>query len=262
MNPNDKNSISGRGRKISSFDALNPQGEMNEAMVRKIIKDELLLNANSGAPIVPRHTHDNVNSPAIQYADIISSPVFNGTIDMSQGTIIGSAPNQVFTYANYYIPIPSKVSTVQFFGGALNITASPKLHAMIIGEAELVGGYQYQPGTPNSVTMGKVFVPIVQGSSSFIVTNGAVSLSGSNSSFTFDGTGLKTGGLNSNLSVAGTQASSILRNSQGHIAYAADSSSPQNVYAVANVLSYTSTQIVIQTAFAPNWSLSGLWTIS
>lgn len=207
---------------------------MNEQQIRQLIRDEMLKNANSGAPIVPRHTHNDVDSPAIRYANILTSPVYNGTITMTQGTITGSVPNQVITWANYYIPAPSKVSTVQFMGGALNTTASPAIHAMIVGEAELIGGFQYQPGTSNSVTMGKTPVNIIQGSAAFVMTNGA-------------------GG-------GGAGAFSILRNSQGHIAYASDASN--NIYAMADVLSFNNNQITIRTAFAANWSLSGLWIVS
>lgn len=147
---------------------------MNDAQIRKIVQEELKAQAyQSGAPIVPRHTHDNVNSPKISQSNVIPTVIFNGSIDMTQGTITGTAPNQVFTLATYYIPTVANARSVRFYGGALNTTASPAIHAYISGECSLVIGYQYQPGTSNTVNLGTTPVNFVQGSGSMIMTNGA-----------------------------------------------------------------------------------------
>ena len=211
---------------------------MDEQKIRQIARQEaekiLTTNSYSGAPVVPRHTHDGVNSPKINQINLIPSTEINGTINMTQGTISGSYPNQVINWANYFIPIPSTLNSVSFYGGALNTTASPAMHAMIVGQAKLVSGYQYQPGTSNSVVAGTIKEAIIQGSAAFIMTNGQ-------------------GGT-------GAGAFAIIRNSQSYIAFASDASN--NIYAVARVASYDSSQLIVQTAFASNWSLSGLWTIN
>jgi hypothetical protein len=218
---------------------------MNEQQIRAIIRDEMLQNANSGTPITPRHIHDGTESPKIPRSSISTSPAFSGSISMSQGTITGSYPNQVITWANYYIPTPSYPVDVKFYGGALDTTDSPKAHALITGSATLVIGNQYQPGTvssggvKNSVTIGNVPVSIIQGCSALVM---------------YDGTLAYSGGL------TGSNATSILRISQQYIAFASDASS--NIYAVAKVASYNNSRLTIQTAFASNWSLTGQWIIS
>lgn len=191
---------------------------------------------STGPEQIPRHIHDGIDSPKINEANIIPNISLSGSITMTQGTITGTAPNQIITWANYYIPIASTVKEVKFYGGAVNKTVSPAIHAMIIGEARISIGYQYQPGTPNSVLTGNIKQNITQGSAAMIMTNGV-------------------GGT-------GAGAFSILRSSQSYIAYAADGSNPQNIYAVARVFSYSNTQIIVQTAFASGWSLSGQWIIN
>ena len=183
----------------------------------------------AGAPNITPHTHDGNNSSKIKESDLIPSVVVNGTVTMKQGTITGTAPSQVFTFATYTIPTVPNARSVRFYGGALNTTASPAIHAYITGECSLVTGYQYQTATSNSIGLGTIPVNFVQGSAAMIVSNGNLA---------------------------------FLRNSQGHVVYCADSSSPENVYALATVVGYTNSQIIIQTAMQSNWSISGLWVVS
>lgn len=199
---------------------------MNEQEIRRIARDEILKNFNSGTPRVPPHNHNESDNLRISQSDIIPATVYDGTINMSQGTIAGSYPTQTITWASYLIPAPSAINSVTFYGGALNTAAATPLHAMIVGQARLTSGYQYQPGTSNSVVAGTIKESITQGSAAIIMSN------------------------------AGT---SIIRNSQSYIAFASDSSN--NIYAVARIYSYSNSQLVVQTAFATNWSLSGLWIV-
>lgn len=206
---------------------------MNEQEIRKIIQDEMQKNYTGGNPQVPPHRHDGSDGIRIQQSDIVPSAIYHATITMAQGTITGSYPNQVINWAIYYIPAPTTPSTIKFFGGALNTTANPKLHAMIIGEAALTGGYSYQPGTSNSVIPGSTLESIIQGSASYVMSNSVIATP--------------------------ADAVAIIRSTASYIAFTSDASN--NIYSVARVYSYNNNQLTIQVANATNWSLSGLWTV-
>ncbi len=150
---------------------------------------------------------------------------------MTQGILVNNAP----IWSNYTIPIPTGAKEVKFFGGALNTAATPKIHAHITGSANLSIGYQFQPGTDSSVRAGNIQQNIFQGSSALIMTNGV-------------------GGT-------GAGAFSIICNSSNYIALAYNASTG-DIYAIARIYSYSNTQMIVQTAFATNWSLSGTWIIN
>lgn len=187
---------------------------------------------STGLDQVPRHKHDGNDSPKINQSDIVPGTVYGGSIPMTQGTI---GTGNAITWANYTIPIPVSAKEVKFYGGALNTTASPAIHAYITGSAILGIGYQFQPVTSSSVRAGNIQQNIFQGSSGLVMTNGA-------------------GGT-------GAGSTSIICNSSNYIALAFNASTGA-IFAVARVYSYTNTQMIVQTAFAANWSLSGVWIIN
>lgn len=191
----------------------------------------LFKGISTGLDQIPKHRHDGNDSPHITEGNILPNNTYGGSIPMTQGTI---GTGNIITWANYIIPMPTGAKEVKFYGGALNTTASPAIHAYITGSATLSVGYQFQPGTSNSVRAGNIAQNIFQGSSALIMTNGV-------------------GG-------GGSAAISIIRNSSSYIAFASDASN--NIYAIARVFSYTNTQMIVQTAFAPNWSLQGVWIIN
>lgn len=161
-----QNDFSGRGRLTNAFDNSNGinGGQLTEQQVRAIIKDELLRNANSGVPVVPRHTHDGNNSPQIPTTSVIYPTPVNGTIDMAQQT-------------TYTLNLTGKGPTpkvVTFYGGALNPGAG--VHAMIVGSAYIGANQQFQPPVPPStisVITGPILETIIQGSASITVVNAA-----------------------------------------------------------------------------------------
>lgn len=191
----------------------------------------LFKGISTGLEPIAKHRHDGVDSPHLNERDITPNTTYGGSITMTQGTIVNNTP----IWANYTIPIPTGAKEVKFFGGALNTTASPKLHAHITGHANLSIGYQFQPGTNSSVRAGNIQQNIFQGSAALIMTNGV-------------------GGV-------GAGATSIICNSSNYIALAYNASTG-DIYAVARVYSYTNTQMIVQTALATNWSLSGVWIIN
>ena len=132
----------------------NGQTDMTEDKVRKIFMEELIKNAYSGSPVVPRHVHDNVSSPQVNEKYILPGIRFNGTIEMTQNTI-------------YTIPISGTPKDVTFYGGALGGGA----HAMVVGNAKLGGtNLQFQPGTSTSVTLNNVVAGIIQGSAAIVLS--------------------------------------------------------------------------------------------
>lgn len=189
---------------------------MDEKQIRKIVQDEMK-KRTSGVPYIDRHIHDGNDSPKINQKDVIPLITGNGTITMSQST----------TYLLKLGNVGITPRSISFIGGALNTTASPALHAMIVGSASLGVNQQFQPESSTSVILGPVVTSIIQGSAAIIVSN------------------------------AGT---SIIKNSQGHIVFAADASN--NNYATASIISYTKSTITVQVTLAANWSISGLWTVS
>lgn len=189
---------------------------MDEQQIRKIVQDEMK-KRTTGVPTIQRHVHDGNDSPKISQKDVIPLITGNGTVTMSQSA----------TYLLKLGNVGITPRSVSFIGGALNTTASPSLHAMIVGSASLGVNQQFQPESSVSVILGPVVTSIIQGSASIIVSN------------------------------AGT---SIIKNSQGHIVFAADASN--NNYATATIIAYDRSTITIQTTLASNWSISGLWTVS
>lgn len=138
---------------------------MNEQQVRQIIKEELLKqNYNSGAPIVPPHTHDGISNTKIEQENIIPGVKFNGTINMSQN-------------ATYTIPITGNPTQVTFYGGALNTSggAATAQHVMVVGNAQLGSCYQFQPGTDTSVTLNNIQTTIIQGSAAIGIYSSSLS---------------------------------------------------------------------------------------
>lgn len=196
---------------------------MNEQQVRAIIRDEMTKQKfQSGTPDVLRHRHDNISSPKINQDNIIPGTKFNGSIDMAQAT-------------TYTIPITGNPSRIDFYGGALNVGLTPPVHAIIIGNAQIGSCYQFQPSTTTSTSLNNVKTGIIQGSAAMIMRNGE-------------------GGT-------GNPATSILKNSQGHIVYAEFPSG--TLVAVGDVTSVSSTEIKITVStLSSGWSISGLWVVS
>ena len=158
MAPYDKNETSGRSRKMSDFDISNKidakQQNWTEEQLRRLIQDELRVNANSGSPIVPRHNHDGNNSQKVKQTDLIPGIRINGTIDMTQNAV-------------YTLPIAGNLASVTFYGGAIGPAGT---HAYISGNCQLGVGQQWQPGTGTSVTNNNVQENNIQGSAAIVTT--------------------------------------------------------------------------------------------
>lgn len=142
----------------------------------------------------------------------------------ANGTITMS---QSATYTLSLGNIGGTPNSVTFYGGALNV--GDGRHAMIVGSAQFGANQQFQPVDSTSVIIGPIIENIIQGSAAFIMTNGV-------------------------------SASSIIKNSQGHIIFAADASN--NNYATATVVGYDNSSITIETRLASGWSISGLWIVN
>ena len=167
----DLNNSSGRGN--NSWDSQNGigKGSLTEPQIRQIIRDELMQNAKSGTPIIPVHRHDGNDVIRVSQKDIITKPVFNGSIVMKQTAV-------------YTIPVTTNPSTVTFYGAITNPTTAGSVgfHSIVIGQANFGNNYQFQPGTGTSVTLNNIQENIIQGCSSLnyqiynpINTNNSVS---------------------------------------------------------------------------------------
>ena len=138
---------------------------MNEQQIRQIrqiVRQELSAQAyQSGAPIVPRHTHDNVNSPKISQSNITPAVRTSGSIQ--------------FAHIGQYIvqtngtPNPTLVLC---YGNVVNtISGSPSVRAFTFGSAQLGQSYYLQPDTISTVKVGGPIQPFIQSCSYFSVGN-------------------------------------------------------------------------------------------
>lgn len=194
---------------------------MNEQQIREIVRSEMERNYVSGSPMTPSHNHDGVNGLKIPSANVIFPTRFNGTIDMNQST--------TYTIPFKQLNVTGNPSSVTFYGGALNTVTN--MHAMVVGNAQIGGtSYQFQPGTPTSVTLNNIGTPIIQGSASMVVK-----FSSPNASY--------------------------INNSQGHIVYV-DSGGTAPILALATVTGFDKSTITVDVQLAANWRISGLWIIT
>src|ERR1035437_3171111 len=221
---------------------------MNENDIRKIVRDELLANANSGTPIVPRHLHTGNDSPKINQGNLVINQSYVGSITMKQGTLVGTGVNPAIVWAYYTLPIPVGAKEVKFYGVALNITDSPHRHSMITGSANLGIGYQYVPDGTNNIKTGGLQQKqnIVQGCASISVGDGSVGSAGQPPS---GGTGGAGG-------AGGTGGAYVGSVSNYRIAYASDESVPQ-IFVIEENTAYDNTTLTIRTAFLSHWYLQG-----
>lgn len=188
---------------------------MKEQDIRKIVRDEIIANSRTGSPITNPHQHNGVDNLKINQANILPGPRFNGTINMAQST-------------TYTLPLNGNPTSVTFYGGALTTSGSGK-HAMVVGNAQLGGGFQFQPGTSTTVTLNNIKTNIIQGSASILIDDSNVN-------------------------------NTVIRNSESHIIYVEDISN--TLVAVATITSYSSDFILVETALETGWSISGLWIIT
>ncbi len=211
-----------KDRNIASS-ILNRQG-LSDDKTRQIVKDEMDKNYRSGSPRVPRHKHDGNDNIKIPNSSIVYPNPVNGTIDMAQQS----------TYKLFLTNSGQTPQQITFYGGALNTTSDPKVHAMIVGNAQYGVNKQFQPSTSTTVVSGSVTTKIIQGSASIIIENRKSD---------------------------GTAGNTIIKNSQGHIIYAEYPSG--TVVVAGNVTEINESYITIEIiTLASNWSISGLWTIT
>lgn len=208
---------------------------MNEEQIIQIVQNQLNTSRyQAGNPIVQRHIHNGVDSPKISQSNVIPITNVNGAFQMAQ--------NATYTFNLPGNQIPQAIT---FYGGAIDTTDSPKMHAIGSGSAQFNNNQQFQPGTSTSVNTGSVSVDIIQGGSYLVIT---------------DGLPITAPGTYASFAASYSPASSILRLSGSHIVYVTDASN--NVYARATILSYSATSIQVKVELAANWSIYGYWLVT
>ncbi len=120
---------------------------LTEKDIVEIFYRELKKNAYSGNPIVPRHNHDNINSPRISQANIINSVGIMGKINFTTNS----------TYTLYFsAPNPTRLD----LNGFAFDTGAADSSAIIIGVALLSPAFYFQPLTNRSAKEGGTQYPI------------------------------------------------------------------------------------------------------
>lgn len=124
---------------------------LDEQKIRKIVKDEMDKNYNSGNPRIPPHTHDGNNALQINQKDVIASVAFLAFITASSGT--------------FTLKLGSKPTMITFNGFAANNAGggAATKRAVINGVAQL--GKSYQLLGQSDVNVTNVLEPLVQTSS-------------------------------------------------------------------------------------------------
>lgn len=121
---------------------------MNEQEIRKIVRNEMLINANSGTPIVARHTHDGVSSPQVEQKNVVNSVGIMGKINFTSNS----------TYTLYFST--QNPSRLDLNGFAFDTGASDS-SVLMIGMALLSSAYYFQPLTNRSAIQGGTQYPIL-----------------------------------------------------------------------------------------------------
>ena len=140
------NNTSGRGKQEA--------GGFDEQKIRSIIRDEIYRNAHSGAPVVPKHNHDNVNSPHIPNSNVIKC-------------MPGAAGSITFSHTGDYVfnmyPNANTTPTMVFCNAVIvDSISSPTNRYLSVGSAALGQSYYFQPGTSASVQGGGPIQPFIQ----------------------------------------------------------------------------------------------------
>lgn len=138
---------------------------MNELEIRKIVQEELRAQAyQSGAPIVPRHVHNNVDSPKINRSNVINTIGIMGKINFTS--------NSIYTL-NFSSPNPSRLD----LNGFTFDTGATNSSVLTVGVALLSKAYYFQPQTNRTAVEGGTPYPIggvlAQCSSNLYVKDGA-----------------------------------------------------------------------------------------
>ncbi len=138
---------------------------MTEEQVRQIVQSEIQ-RQNSGARFAMNpsqyHTHDKINSPAIDSNNLIPSVVTSGSVTFQQAT------SYTFNLNTNFTP-----SLILAYGIANNGVGAPAtIRAHTIGSARLGQGFYLQPKNTTEVVMGGPPQQIIQSSSYISVENG------------------------------------------------------------------------------------------
>ena len=267
---------------------------MDEQAVRKIVHEELLAQAyNSGSPIVPIHNHDGNNSPKVNEKNLLAGIRFNGTIDMTQNAVytfpITGIPKNIDFYGgalgggNHAMIVgnaklggtnlqwqPGTSTSVTTNGinegimqGCETLVINPAttnnnfLFTFTVTSANATVGANYNNNGQAFVVVGT----ISGGTTLIAVGTGIPTASGTLTKATGTGDATITFSRYSVVS-NDTLSKTYLCNSQDHIALVLDSTLT-NVLALAQIVSYSSTEIKIQVILnSPYTKISGLWIVT
>lgn len=139
MNPTDHNAANGIQHGRENRQNLTEQG------IRKIVRDEMDKNYNSGNPRIPPHTHDGNNALNVKEVDLIKN------IKYTTEQRYTASITQFFSL----VPNPSSIS---FFGYATDSTTTS---AIVNGRAEFGACYQADSD------ISSLIKPFIQCSNSF-----------------------------------------------------------------------------------------------
>jgi hypothetical protein len=105
---------------------------MNEEQIRQIVREEMVRNYRSGAPLIPPHTHNGNDNLRIPQSNIVSSVKGNAFIE--------SIVSETFT-----LSVTASPTSVIFVGYAANNASggSANKRAIINGNAQLGASYLF-----------------------------------------------------------------------------------------------------------------------
>lgn len=109
-------------------------------------------NVNS----IPFHTHNGVDSPAINQSNIQPGIRASGSITFAQST-------------DYHLGLTFNPTSILFYGAAIYNPGGITIRAQCIGNAQLGPSFYFQPNDSTSVVPGQNLQNIIQSSSMMLV---------------------------------------------------------------------------------------------
>jgi hypothetical protein len=118
------------------------------SQIQQLIQNETQKkNYFSGSPYIPPHTHDGVNNPQINEANIIPSVAAFGPVEFLE--------NKTYT-----LNFTASNQTLILFNGIAFQTGAGNDYAIIVGNAVISKAWAFQPQTTSSVITGGTPYPI------------------------------------------------------------------------------------------------------